>query len=286
MGRGAVAAAVALLCLWGLHVAVVSGMRRFWRDSDIAVHEPQGLPLRPMPHRSSDEPFSQTPDHARDVGHSRIQADPAATRMIRIRGRVLVVERPADSARESSPAALDPLTLGIERDELLKSLVIRIAETGASATVSQAGSFLLETALPARTRALTLHCESNLVLPENRNPDVYIELVDQLNPTDIDVELHIIPAVTMQPMYHGRPIRPRDLENPAIRDEFVRQTGDVVKRVMRPPNDLTPGHEISPNVSFPGRSKVNSGTSHDIEISRGGSSGMTQPSSSESVTRP
>ena len=129
MGRGAVAAAVALLCLWGLHVAGVSGMRRFWRDSDIAVHEPQGLPLRPMPHRSSDEPFSQTPDHARDVGHSRIQADPAATRMIRIRGRVLVVERPADSARESSPAALDPLTLGIERDELLKSLVIRIAET-------------------------------------------------------------------------------------------------------------------------------------------------------------
>jgi hypothetical protein len=281
MGRGAVAAAVALLCLWGLHVAGVSGMRRFWRGdgvgrapwqdvSDTAAHE-QRLPLRPMPHRSSDEPLSQTPDHAHDVGKSAIPADPAATRMIRIRGRVLVVERPADSPREGSPTALDPLTLGIERDELLKSLVVRIAETGASATVSEAGSFLLETALPTQTRALTLHCDSNLLLPENRNPEVHIELAEQLNPTDIDIELHMIPAVTMRPMYHGRPLRPRDLENPAVRDEFVRQTADVVNRVMRPPNDLTSGHEISPNASFAGE---------------GWSSRMTQPSSSESVTRP
>jgi hypothetical protein len=172
---------------------------------------------------------------------SRTRTAPAAGRAVRIRGRVVVATRPtgAPAAQTSGPQPLDPTTLGIENDEKLASLRIQIAENGASAGVSEAGSFLVETEVPARMRTLTLRCESDLLLPENGNRDARIQLGDGPSPTEIDVELRMIPAVNVQPTFNGKLIRPADLADPVVRDEFLRQTSEVVSRILKaPPSDL------------------------------------------------
>ena len=183
-------------------------------------------------------PDSQTPGYHRAGGYRPTRPDPPAARLVRIRGRVLIVDRRANnSPDEASTAPLDPHELGIEDDELFKSVVLRIAETGSSANVTEAGSFLLETDLPGSVSVFTLCEESAFLMPEDGKQKIQPQLGERSNSRDIDIEMRMIPAINMRPTYNGTPIRPRDLENALVRDEFLRQTSELVSRIMKPPNE-------------------------------------------------
>jgi len=74
-------------------------------------------------------------------------------------------------------------------------------------------------------------------MPEDGKQKITIQLGERSDSGDIDIEMRMIPAINMRPTYNGTPIRPRDLENTLVRAEFLRQTSELVTRIMKPPNE-------------------------------------------------
>ncbi len=149
------------------------------------------------------------------------EAQARTTRALRIRGRVLIDGGP------SSTQATDPALAGI---------AVRVVESGASATVSDGGTFLIETDIPARLRTVTLRYASDMLLPTGGNRDVRVALAKRdAESSELDVETHMVRAPNVQPMYKGRVITPADLSDPDVREEFERQIVDSATKLFGPP---------------------------------------------------
>jgi hypothetical protein len=136
---------------------------------------------------------------------------------------------------EVRPAAVNPVRLGLEPDELWASLRIEVAESGESTHVTPPGSFWIETEVPSAARRVTLRFLSNMLMLQARTRDVRLHLQPGGDPVDLHVDVPMIPAVVARPMYHGRVITPDDLRDPAVQEEFLRQLSETVGRMPGPP---------------------------------------------------
>jgi hypothetical protein len=166
------------------------------------------------------------------------------TRTVRVIGRVIMIDRPAPSSDDkkdgrSPDPPVDPAALGIPSEDVLGSLRIVAAETGASTEVTGGGSFALDVDLPVDANGLTLRFDSRLLLLESGATSMRVHVANTARSADLD-DVRMIPAVNAQPMYNGRPIRPADLKDPVVAEEFNRQMAEAADRIMKPPSPTPP----------------------------------------------
>jgi len=159
----------------------------------------------------------------------------ARTRLVRLRGRIIMGEPSSRAANGAPPAPVNPMSLGIGEDRVLASLTVTSVETGTTAVSNESGRFVLEAEMPTSARRMTLELASNLLMRPDGRTRMVVRLVPGSATSEVDVDLPMIAAASAQPRLNGRVIKPEDLQDPEVRSEFLRQMSEVANIVMPPP---------------------------------------------------
>ena len=176
-------------------------------------------------------------------------ADRKRVRHVRVRGTMIVVqdtsEPGTDSSGDTSPEVrspsrepLDPLSHGFSHDDLMRSILVESPTLRASTSVDGQGRFVLEGDLPESMETVRVRFTSNFVMSDEGRPEARVSV----RPTSPEpyVVFRVRPALVAAPRYHGKMITPRELTDPAVREEFLRQMSDIANLVLTPPTGVGP----------------------------------------------
>jgi hypothetical protein len=164
------------------------------------------------------------------------------SRLVRVRGQIVVSEyQPTTPGETYRP--VDPLDLGTTDAMILSSATVYGPGDAATVKSDSAGRFLLEAEVPIGTRQLPLHITSNMLMPTRPGGHPVIALDTGSGSIDVDVEVPMVRALVAQPTFKGRPIKPKDLANPEVREAFIAQLNEINNAVLPPPSFPPPANE-------------------------------------------
>lgn len=229
---------LAILVVFGLLTTFLIQAERVLRSEpaerfpEASVHHGTGRNLTNV----APSPLGFTEQHVPLVSE-RERSGALGTRPVRLHGTVVLSDASERTfgRQGAPPGVLDPMRLGVSRESILRSVRVEVAETGVSATTDGTGHFFIDTTIPRRLTSVMLNIEGNLIIPQSGKPRVAVQLDSNADPVEKHVTIRVVPAVVARPTYQGKVITPRDLSNPEVRGEFLRQMEGALRPVLPPP---------------------------------------------------